>query len=163
MDTSGLQSGISVHITQNFPRIDVDAERMTRLAQHICRRFGFRKANINVVITDDAQIRRLNKQFLGRNERTDCLSFDLSEPQSDRREFELVINGPLATEQAQLRGHSPLAELALYLAHGLLHQSGFDDTDDEQARQMHRMEDEILQQFGFGRVFSGQSGRCSEK
>ena len=50
-------------------------------------------------------------------------------------------------------GHSAEAEIALYITHGLLHNLGFDDASEQQAEEMHRMEDEILQQAGFGTVF----------
>ena len=38
-------------------------------------------------------------------------------------------------------------------AHGLLHQLGFDDLQPEQARRMHREEDAILQDAGYGKVY----------
>ena len=56
--------------------------------------------------------------------------------------------------QAAQRGHSTEAELALYLTHGLLHNLGFNDADKAAAERMHDMEDEILQQAGFGVVYN---------
>ena len=46
------------------------------------------------------------------------------------------------------------AELALYITHGLLHNLGFDDSTEMQAKKMHDTEDEILRQSGFGLVYN---------
>jgi probable rRNA maturation factor len=58
----------------------------------------------------------------------------------------------MAAREANVRGHSGEAELALYITHGLLHNLGFDDSTKRQAAKMHRTEDEILQQFGYGHI-----------
>jgi probable rRNA maturation factor len=84
---------------------------------------------------------------------TDVLSFDLSDEFEPKPSFALIVNAAMAARQATERGHSAQAELALYITHGLLHNLGYDDLDDEQALQMHRMEDHILERHGFGRVF----------
>jgi probable rRNA maturation factor len=70
------------------------------------------------------------------------------------KSFELVFNAEMAVKEANLRGHSSEAELALYITHGLLHNLGFDDSTQSQAEKMHNIEDEILQQLGYGPVYN---------
>ena len=70
------------------------------------------------------------------------------------KSFELVVNAEKAARQANSRGHSSEAELALYITHGLLHQLGFDDSTNSRAKKMHDTEDEILQQQGFGLIYN---------
>jgi probable rRNA maturation factor len=60
----------------------------------------------------------------------------------------------MAVKQANMRGHSSEAELALYITHGLLHNFGFDDSTQKQAEKMHNIEDQILQQLGYGPVYN---------
>jgi probable rRNA maturation factor len=111
---------------------------------------------VGIGITTDAEMTVLNRRFLNHKGTTDCLSFDLSddaEPGAPRA-FDLIVNGELALREAARRGHSAEAELALYVTHGLLHQLGFDDTTAAGAREMHRIEDEILQHSGYGRVYN---------
>jgi probable rRNA maturation factor len=62
----------------------------------------------------------------------------------------------MAVRQANLRGHSSEAELALYITHGLLHNLGFDDSTQGQAEKMHNIENEILQQLGYGPIYNGE-------
>jgi len=126
--------------------------------------------SISIAIVGDGEMQKLNKQFLNRNRTTDCLSFDLSDdadksaifdfrtPIGSRKFFELVVNAEMALREANRRGHSGEAELALYIIHGLLHNLGFDDSRHTKTREMHRTEDEILQELGFGSVYNRKTG-----
>ena len=147
---------IIVQIANNFAGIDVRPTEVKKLAGAVLNRFGFSKATVSIAIVDDAEIRKLNSRFLNRKSTTDCLSFDLSDakgPQSPKL-FELIVNGEMALRQANLRGHSSRAELALYITHALLHNLGFDDSTESPAKKMHDMEDNILQQLGYGLVYN---------
>jgi probable rRNA maturation factor len=165
---------IVVQIAKNFRDIKVHLPKLKKLVRTVCNRFKLSKATVSIAIVDDAEIRRLNKRFLNRNSTTDCLSFDLSDDDANmpvisalrtgvkkrktkdenRKLFELVVNAESAVKEAKLRGHSSEAELALYITHGLLHNLGFDDSQRTKAKKMHKTEDEILQQLGFGLVYN---------
>jgi probable rRNA maturation factor len=160
---------IDLHITQTFNRLKVPLPRIKKLVKTICRRFSGNKRKapgtkaamfeISLAIIDDAHFRELNRRFLGHRSTSDCLSFDLSEDRPESHKlFEIVINGESVLKQASLRGHSNEAELALYVAHGLLHQFGFDDSTPGRARKMHEIEDEILQRLGYGIVYNKSIG-----
>lgn len=47
-----------------------------------------------------------------------------------------------------------IAELALYVVHGVLHLAGYDDRRRTDFERMHRREDELLLKAGIGRVFA---------
>ncbi len=145
--------------------MDVSMSKLEELAKTVCNRFaglGTAQARyeVSIAIVDDSEIRQLNAQFLNHKATTDCLSFDLSDDEESEitdqksKTFELIVNGEMAVRQADLRGHSSEAELALYITHGLLHNLGFDDQTSDQARTMHDTEDEILQQMGYGFVYN---------
>jgi probable rRNA maturation factor len=155
--------GIVVHITRDFKSIDCPQQKLGKVVRAVCNRFGLANVTVGIAIVDNKQIRILNRRFLNRKTVTDCLAFDLSEHKSNHKWFELVVNGDRAISQAAARGHSPQAELALYVTHGLLHNLGFDDLLPSQAKKMHRMEDEILQQQGFGQVYDKKSKIVSNK
>jgi len=160
---------IVVQIAKNFKDIDLNPAKLKKLVKAVCSRFKLSKATVSIAIVGDAEIRKLNKQFLNRNCPTDCLSFDLSDdadtsaisdlriPIENRKLFELVVNAEMAVKEASLRGHSSEAELALYITHSLLHNLGFDDSQQAKAKKMHQTEDEILQQLGFRLVYNKKS------
>lgn len=153
---------IVVQLTRKSDLINVDSARVTKLVKAICSRFKLTKAVINIAMVGDDEIRILNKQFLGHDWPTDCLSFDLSDDEN-KKSFELVVNTEKAVTQANLRGHLPEAESALYITHGLLHNLGFDDSEPDQAKKMHETEDEILQQAGYGLVYNRDSDDQNEQ
>jgi probable rRNA maturation factor len=156
MDSAKQDQNIIVQITKNFKNIDIRLPRLKKLVEVICNRFKLSKATISIAIVDNTQIRKVNKQFLNQDNPTDCLSFNLSENDTNSvKSFELVVNAEMAVRQANLRGHSSEAELALYITHGLLHNLGFDDSTQDQAKKMHDTENEILQQLGFGPIYNG--------
>ncbi|MHC4567298.1 MAG: rRNA maturation RNase YbeY [Planctomycetota bacterium] len=160
---------VAIQIIRNFETIDISLSRVKELVKTVCNRFagpGKPKVRyeISIAIVDDAEIRKLNTRFLDHKTTTDCLSFDLSddEEQSEienrkSKIFDLIVNGEMALRQAESRGHSSEAELALYITHGLLHNLGFDDSTPEEARKMHDTEDEILQQMGYGFVYNNEA------
>ena len=155
MASAKQKRDIVVQIAKNFKNIDILPPKLKKLVKVICNRFKLSKATISIAIVDDIQIRKLNKQFLNQDRPTDCLSFNLSDKKTNSvKSFELVVNAEMAVRQAKLRGHSGEAELALYITHGLLHNLGFDDSTKSQAEKMHNIEDEILQQLGYGPVYN---------
>ena len=144
---------ITVQIAEECPPLKVSLSRLEALVVSICSRFSVTDALVSVVIVDDRQITKCNRDFLGHEETTDSISFDLSDGFEKTRVFEVIVNGVKALQEATLRNHSPEAELALYVTHGMLHNLGYDDLDETRAREMHQLEDAILEGFGYGTVY----------
>ena len=80
------------------------------------------------LITDDRELRRLNRQFLSRNYATDVLSFPAAEGAGWLGE--LAISAGRAAEQARDFGHSQLDEIRILMLHGVLHLLGMDHATD---------------------------------
>ena len=156
MATAKQDQEIVIQIANKFSGIDSPPSKIKKLVRAVLDRFRLSKATVSIAIVDDAEIRKLNARFLNRKSNTDCLSFDLSDARDSQspKLFELIVNGEMAVRQANLRGHASQAELALYITHGLLHNLGFDDSTDSKACKMHDMEDNILQQLGYGFVYN---------
>lgn len=110
-----------------------------------------------VVLTDDAEIQALNRQYRGVDAPTDVLAFAESEPTdpfvtSPEGKYylgEVFVSLPRAEEQAEEVGHSVEEELALLVVHGTLHLLGCDhETEDEEA-EMWALQDRALGTLGF--------------
>ena len=86
---------------------------------------------VEVLLTDDLTLRRLNKSFRGKNKSTDVLSFSAPPEISDVHAGDLAISLEIAARQANNYGHSLGDEVRILLLHGLLHLAGGDhETDD---------------------------------
>lgn len=57
---------------------------------------------------------------------------------------------------APAQRRAALAELALYVVHGVLHLAGYDDHSTADYQRMHAREDQILRRLGWGPVFARQ-------
>lgn len=144
---------VNIEITCDIEALEVDTGKLEELAGQVCGRFEICPVTVSIAIVGDEEMLRVNKEFLDSDEQTDVISFDLSDENETLKVFELVVNADQALRQAQSRGHIQQAELALYITHGLLHNVGFDDIDEADAKKMHAMEDKILQEAGYGTVY----------
>jgi len=93
---------------------------------------------VEVLLTSDAELKRLNRSFRNKNKPTDILSFPTPPEISTRHAGDLAISFETAARQAAQYGHSLADELRILILHGLLHLSGLDhetDTGEMAARE----------------------------
>ncbi|MGH2581501.1 MAG: rRNA maturation RNase YbeY [Anaerolineales bacterium] len=102
---------------------------------------------ISIAIVGDAEIRKLNSQFLGEDRATDVLSFPAGGT-SDNYLGDVIISYPRAAAQAKAGGHRVEDELQLLAVHGILHLLGFDhDTPGDKDR-MWSVQSNVLARVG---------------
>ena len=89
------------------------------------------KGQVTVLLTTDAAIRKLNKQFRGKNKATDVLSFPALGIGADGMAGDLAISVTTALAQAAEQGHSLSTEIKVLVLHGLLHLAGYDHEVDD--------------------------------
>lgn len=122
------------------------------------------EAQINLLLTNDQEIARVNQEFRQINRPTDVLSFpaieykeagnfeDLDERQEcfDPESGELILGDIMLSmdrvcAQAEEYGHSTRREYAFLIAHSVLHLCGFDHMEENERIQMETMQEEVLQ------------------
>ncbi|MGA9670547.1 MAG: rRNA maturation RNase YbeY [Terracidiphilus sp.] len=81
---------------------------------------------VTVLLTTDAAIRKLNRQFRGKNKTTDVLSFPAEGLAAQGIAGDLAISVTTALSQAAEQGHSLSTEIKVLILHGLLHLAGYD-------------------------------------
>jgi probable rRNA maturation factor len=106
--------------TRTLSRFLVDAQAAVRL-----------KGEVSVLLTTDAAIRRLNRQFRGKNKATDVLSFPAEGIGAEGYAGDLAVSVPTALRQAIEQGHSLSTEIKVLILHGLLHLAGYDHEADQ--------------------------------
>ena len=108
-------------------------------------------ADLTLVLTGDAQIQTLDRDFLGKDAPTDVLSFPASEtdPETGRCYLgDIVISVPRAEAQSNVAGHSLEEELSLLVVHGVLHLLGHDHAGSEEKARMWMAQSETLTRLG---------------
>lgn len=118
-------------------------------AKQILEALGESASELSIVLTDDAAIRELNRDYRGKDKATDVLSFSLLEGDEPvafgpRALGDVVISMDTAARQARSIGHSLEDEVTRLLIHGVLHLLGHDHVNGgHQARKMRQEEDRI--------------------
>jgi probable rRNA maturation factor len=126
---------------------------------------------LSLLITDDAAVRGLNRQYRGQDRTTDVLSFALEAdgaryggsrepaggfvmpPGEGVHLGEVIVSYPRAAAQAAERNHPIDDELALLVVHGVLHLLGYDHDRPGREREMKSLERRVLSAVG------GRSGQ----
>lgn len=85
---------------------------------------------VDVLLAGDRTLRRLNREFRGKDKPTDVLSFPSAEELRGAHAGDLAISLETAARQAEEHGHSLRDEVRVLLLHGLLHLSGMDHETD---------------------------------
>jgi probable rRNA maturation factor len=103
-----------------------------------------------IVFVSDAAIKKLNRQFRGKNYATDVLSFPTQAEkfESENQSYlgEVVISTERAAAQAKENGLTFRNEVQQLILHGLLHLCGYDhETDDGE---MNRLELKLRKKLG---------------
>ena len=127
------------------------------------------KGQVTVLLTTDAAIRKLNRQFRGKNKATDVLSFPAEGPLrgsgAEAIAGDLAISATTALKQAREQGHSLSIEIKVLILHGVLHLAGYDHEADsgQMARRELMLRAKLKLPQGLIERAGVASGRGSEK
>ncbi len=130
------------------------------------------EAEVSILLTDNDEIHRLNKEYRNKDRETDVLSFpmvDFKKPGNfdeleeaddifnpDTGEVilgDIVISLDKVAEQAKEYGHSEKREYAFLIAHSMYHLLGFDHVDSEdEAHDMEARQEKALNDLGIYRL-----------
>lgn len=122
----------------NETNIDFNSDLLKEIALFLS------KKDIELIITDDEEIKHLNLAFRSKDKATDVLSFPFDDMGIVGEILPLgsvVINIEMAKIISHKMGHSLEAEMALLFIHGCLHLLGYDHENDNGE---HRAKEEEL-------------------
>lgn len=129
------------------------------------------EAEVNLVITDDEEIWRVNREFRGIDRPTDVLSFpmipfeqpaDYAILEEDSCSYvnpdteaialgDIMISADKIIQQAEEYGHSREREFGFLVAHSMLHLLGYDHMEPQEAAVMEKKQSQVLEELGLGR------------
>lgn len=135
---------------------------LTRFLRAAQEAVGLR-GEVDVLLAGDATLKRLNRQFRGKNKATDVLSFPGAPETAAIHAGDLAISLETAARQAAEHGHTLRDEVRVLLLHGLLHLHGMDhetDSGDMAAREAALRRALRLPVGLIARTEEGRSGRA---
>jgi probable rRNA maturation factor len=105
-----------------------DKRVLRQYAQALARRVAG-GSTFTCLLTDDGELRRLNRDFRGHDYATDVLSFPGTEASAGLGD--IAVSTERAEAQAARFGHGRLDEIRILMLHGLLHLTGMDHERDD--------------------------------
>lgn len=103
-----------------------------------------REGELSLVLSDDAQVRVLNRDYRKRDKATNVLSF----PQSGPLLGDIILARETVAREAQGKGATFEAHVTHLIIHGWLHLQGFDHIEDAAAHEMEAIEIAALAALG---------------
>jgi len=154
---------MTVLVADEHPSSGVDPQVLQRVAEAVLFAEGFPpEAELSITLVEDDEMASWNSRALGKSGPTDVLSFpvepfrpgDAPAPVPDGPPLligSVVIAPDYVRRQADEYGVGMESEIALMVAHGVLHLLGYDHQDDADADLMESRERDILASQGRSR------------
>ncbi len=117
------------------------------------------KLIITITLTNNENIKIINKEYRDIDRATDVLSFPMFEKEEldkkiRNKDFlhedilgDIIISVEKVREQAEEYGHSFERELSYMVVHGFYHLMGYDHMEEEEKVEMRKKEDKILNEL----------------
>lgn len=115
------------------------------------------EAEVSVSFVTNKEIQELNRNYRGKDEPTDVISFALEETMDDELNIvgediplvlgDIVISVDRTIEQAEDYNHSFDRELGFLTVHGFLHLLGYDHMNKDDEKVMFQKQEDILNAF----------------
>ena len=119
--------------------------------------------SIAVVLTTDAHVRDLHRQFMGIDQETDVMTFPHGEGiGSVERGGDIVISVERAAAQGPEHGQTTREEVEFLAVHGVLHLCGWNDETPEQRERMLLRQTEIIRAFSSAALLTDAKQRAAE-
>ena len=150
------RNGFRTELVLHTRRLRLDKRRLNQLIAAIVQRVPLAPrfadvASLTLLLTDDAEIHTLNREFRGKDKPTDVLSFPFSSPRgkADPHLGDLAISVDTLKRQAREYGVSVEEELLRLLIHGTLHLFGYDHekVPASKAQRMRRLERRMMREL----------------
>lgn len=135
---------------EGWKRLDTLEATVRRAAEAALAAGNRRDASVSLLLTDDAAIRRLNKEFRGFDKPTNVLSFPAAglpgDPEPSLGDIALACE--TCAREAEAEGKTLADHLSHLVVHGVLHLLGHDHEDEAEAEAMEALETGILAAIG---------------
>ena len=134
---------MGVLLRNDHPQINIDSDDINNKIETVMNNLDCLNQEVSILLTADADIRKLNQQFRSIDQATDVLSFPQNAEEDPPIPGELILGDiavSLDTAQVQAKEHGLTfeEEIILLLIHGILHLLGYDHEISEQEEEKMR-------------------------
>lgn len=135
-------------------RVRVPVAQLNRFASLAQRRLRIPAEAVTIALVSDAEMKRWNRAFRGKDRATDVLSFPADDTRGKKSPTsrslaymgDIAIAPAVAKVNARRFGRTFVQELRILILHGILHLMGYDHETDQ--GQMERRETRLRRELG---------------
>ena len=122
-----------------------EKQKIKRWIKKIIENEGKELGELNIILTRDKELLKLNKTFLSRKYLTDVITFEYSHEKKISGDIYLSIER--VRENALKFNERVNKEIQRVIIHGILHLMEYSDKRDDEQKKMRQKEDECLYMF----------------
>ena len=142
-----------VEVINNYKDDIKDMDTLKSFIDFCLKSLKLKNVLFNVIIIDNEEIHKINKDYRGVDRPTDVITFALEDNKDvdipDLRVLgDIYISYDKVISQAKEYGHSEKRELCFSAVHGILHLLGYDHMVKEEEEKMFKLQKELLNSYG---------------
>lgn len=127
-------------------KIDLNFKHLSEIIKKVIERENFKFGKIEIIITSEEVLTKLNKDFLNKNDLTDIITF--TNTKKDKVSGELYISlERVISNSKKFSGDNIKQELYRVIIHGILHLVGYNDLKVQERAHMSNLEDYYLNEL----------------
>jgi probable rRNA maturation factor len=133
-----------------------ELNKLKRLIKFSIKYMKLNNIEMGIIFVDNNRIKELNKSYRNIDRETDVITFRLEDYEEVKYGKvkvlgDIYISLDKAKSQSIEYGHSYLRELSFLMVHGFLHLLGYDHMNEEDEKEMFKLQEEILDEYGIKR------------
>lgn len=133
-----------------------ELETLNNYVKYLVKRLKLEKCEFNIIIVNNKKIHEINLEYRGVDRETDVISFALEDNMDiDYQDFRLLGDIYISLDKCYLQaseyGHSKVREICFLATHGLLHLLGYDHMNEEDEKEMFKLQNELLDGYNIKR------------
>jgi len=133
-----------------------EINKLKRLLKFSIKYMKLNNIEMGIIFVDNNRIKELNKSYRNIDRETDVITFRLEDYEEVKYGKvkvlgDIYISLDKAMSQSIEYGHSYLRELSFLMIHGFLHLLGYDHMNEEDEKEMFKLQEEILDEYGIKR------------
>ena len=133
---------MKIQIHNAIKAISLSQDELTDITRWLCAEIKLSIETLDIIFTDDENLRDLHEDYLNDVDYTDVMTFNLGT--NEAIEGEIYISNERALDNASKYKVSQENEICRLIIHGCLHLAGYEDNNEHNQKQMKKKEENFL-------------------
>ena len=145
-----------VEIFNEYGKSIEEDKLLNDYVKYVVKKLKLSKCEFNIILVDNKKIHEINKLYRNVDRETDVISFAMEDEMDVKYEnFRLLgdiyISVDKCYQQALDYGHSRTREICFLATHGILHLLGYDHMNEDDEKEMFKLQNELLDGYNIRR------------